>query len=577
MKEDYAHNTCKGTIDSEDSRVTYDENGRYFYGGGSRTSRGNSTCSKTFEYSCVPSKTSGANRPIASAGGGYVAGDGFGTINIEGIDSDTLSGLRGYLVWTNIAPTKHDSWRPLDNNNEDTASVTTGMYFVSVITNDDVISYPTTVTIHVDDLSTTANISLRDTTGNQAYNVNTVSGSGEYGYKPLKNSQYTLLNNNLKKESVFANGFDLLTSAYEVTVEANKIAVYATLTSDDASYVDGYGPRTVSLNYGRNIILVKIKNNEGKERTYTFIVNRTDTRNNFNLITELTTSVGKLNFDRYVSDYRIEVPADTKTVDINAKIESLTGSFVKGYEPRTVELKEDITSAVLKTVSDADIVRSYLLTFVKKGSEVDDSIDASTYLSSLTIPGTEIKFDKDVTSYNVAVPYETENIEVFAYAESNNAVVDYIERFTLQPGPNNLELTVKNGPEPKIYNVFINRKEDTIGVTNSTKLATLTVQDYDLKFKPDIKDYTVKIRNEKTLLLTVTPESNRSEVYMYGNNDLTAYSTIRIKVIAEDGTEGMYSVDIVKALFNKDVERVAGGGAFIITKRIKHKKEYLAN
>ena len=136
-------------------------------------------------------------------------------------------------------------------------------------------------------------------------------------------------------------------------------------------------------------------------------------------------------------------------------------------------------------------------------------------------------------------------------------------------------------------NVFINRKEDTIGVTNSTKLVTLTVQDYDLKFKPDVKDYTVKIRNEKTLLLTATPESNRSEVYMYGNNDLTAYSTIRIKVIAEDGTEEMYSVDIVKALFNKDVERIAaiiivfiiivGGGAFIITKRIKHKKEYLAN
>ena len=33
-------------------------------------------------------------------------------------------------------------------------------------------------------------------------------------------------------------------------------------------------------------------------------------------------------------------------------------------------------------------------------------------------------------------------------------------------------------------NVFINRKEDTIGVTNSTKLATLTVKDYDLKFNP---------------------------------------------------------------------------------------------
>ena len=542
MKENYWNSTCK--TDS------------YYV---------KNTCSKEFEYRCVVS-----DRPIIAGGGGYVGPNHYGTIRIKGYDNNAKRGLRGYQIYTDLTPTVNSDWIPFANRNyEAEESATVGIYFATIMTVDNIMAYPTTISIHDDDLSTTANIEIRNAAGTHSFGLRGIKSDVTLGSNyDMKSSEYVLLNNKnaLKKDSVFANGFDLLTNGYEVDVEADQVAVYATLTSEDASYVDGYGPRTVTLNYGRNVILVKIQNKEGKERAYTFVVNRRDVRNNNNTISNITTSVGELTFDPYVSDYTIEVPKNTQTVDVNASLINFTTAFVKGYEPKTVTLSSDITTSEIKTISDAGIVRSYLLTFVKTGTEIEETIENSVNLSSLTITGANIRFDKNTTSYNIGVGYEVTNLEVNAYPESANATVTIPKHIPLQPGPNNLEIIVTNGPRKKVYNVFINRKEENLEVSSDAKLATLTVQDYNINFKPDVHDYNVRIKNEKTLLFTATPAHDRAEVYMYGNNDLTAYSTVRIKVIAEDGTESLYSVDIVKDLFDKDFEKTAAifGGIIIV-------------
>lgn len=74
---------------------------------------------------------------------------------------------------------------------------------------------------------------------------------------------------------------------------------------------------------------------------------------------------------------------------------------------------------------------------------------------------------------------------------------------------------------------------------------------------------------------------------MYGNNDLTAFSTVRIKVIAENGNEDLYSVDIIKDTFNKKLNTtliIVGsmillGGTIItiVLKKRKALKEYREN
>ena len=225
-----------------------------------------------------------------------------------------------------------------------------------------------------------------------------------------------------------------------------------------------------------------------------------------------------------------------------------------------------------------------MLTFVKKGTAATENIN-STYLSSLTIPGTEIMFNKQTESYNVSVEYEIDNVDVYAFAESSEAVVSVDGNHNLSVGSNRVEIIVTNGSISQVYSVYINRKEDSLGVSNNTKLDTLTIKDYDLFFDPDIYDYTVKIKREKTLLITATAASNRSQVYLEGNNDLTAFSIVKAKVIAENGEAGIYSIDIIKDLYNAEFETTAAiigliiivGAVILMTinKKRKSLKEYI--
>ena len=137
----------------------------------------------------------------------------------------------------------------------------------------------------------------------------------------------------------------------------------------------------------------------------------------------------------------------------------------------------------------------------------------------------------------------------------------------------------------KIYNLYIIRKEYGLDISNSTRLGMLSIKGYDINFDPNVLDYTVKIKREKTLMIAATPESNRADIYMYGNNDLTGFSTVRVKVIAENGLTQVYSIDIKKDAYNKKLEIiVASVGCLIIvisgiiiiaTRKKNKKKEYM--
>ena len=99
---------------------------------------------------------------------------------------------------------------------------------------------------------------------------------------------------------------------FKLEVSSPTVSVYATLTSTDSNYVAGYEPRTIDLEYGRNVALIKIVNSAGRERTYTFIINRIDDRNNSNLLKNIKLSRGKIDFDPYVTNYTVEISRFTK-------------------------------------------------------------------------------------------------------------------------------------------------------------------------------------------------------------------------------------------------------------------------
>lgn len=533
----------------------------------------NGTCHKTYLVSC-----SNGTRPAIEITASLL-NQGLGTITIKG--RKITNDVKSYYLDNSENPTVDSIWKDFaDSNAVAYEQKEAGLYYAWVKDDKGILSRPMFAIVHDADITNTLQtLSVKDA-NDVAVTLNSIEG--ENAYLDVMPSEYSLLSNRLKNDKTLA-GFDSLSMGYKIEVNSDKISVFATLTSSDASYVEGYEPRTVNLDYGENKILIKIKNKEGKVRTYTIIAIRTDDRVSNNLLTDLTVSKGKIEFDPYVTDYNIEVPKNTKKVSINGTLASDTSSFVEGNEPREIELTEDITTAVLEVISESGITRSYVLTFIKKGAEEETS--TSAYLDTLTIEGTALDFNKEIYEYSVTVPYEYSSVNVYAFPESDNAFATVEGDRGLKIGANNLKITVKNGKQTKTYTITVIRKEAGLEISNDVTLSSLTIKDYGIDFSPEKLDYTVKIKREKSLIITATPTSSRSEVYMYGNNSLTGFSTVRIKVVAENGATNIYSIDIQKDSYNKALEMTAviigsviilGTGIIIVVrKKNKKMKEYL--
>ena len=387
----------------------------------------------------------------------------------------------------------------------------------------------------------------------------------------MKSSNYVKLSNDLVSDSdVLADAFNPFDMEYKLEVDSPTISVYATLTSNDSSYVSGYEPRTVNLDYGLNTILIKIKNKEGKVRTYTILVTRTDDRTSDNTLKDININVGNINFDPNVTDYKIEIPESVKTVNVKALISNNKANYISGYEDGSVKIDGDSTVKLIKVKSETGSTRTYILTFIKKGT--DNIINKSLQLNDLVIPGINIPFEESVSNYSLSVDYEINKIDVKPMLKDSNSRFNIkIKRknetnyqdvsrdgISLDVGENFLEVEVTSiSGKKSYYRLTIIRKEYGLEVSNDVKLKDLKVLGYDIKFEPNKKDYTVKIKQEKSLVITAIPNNSRAEVFIRGNNELTGFSTVRINVVAENGEDEIYSIDIKKDVFNQVIEVVS--------------------
>lgn len=374
---------------------------------------------------------------------------------------------------------------------------------------------------------------------------------------------------------------------YELKVRSSKISLYATLPKG-SSFVEGYEPKeNQELEYGLNTIFIKVKDSQGRVRTYTVLVTREDDRSGVNLLSDLTVSGATFTFSPYKTEYTVKVPKGTTAVTINGSLSDPTALFVEGFQPREITLEDDATDALIKVQSASGAVRTYIIHIVKEGTTSNvpsPSTKGSNYLSSLTIAGVNFNFDKEVLDYNVSVTNEIESVNIYAFAEDRAATVNIYGGGSLKVGENTVTVTVTSTTgRSRTYTIKVIRKEDELGISSNTELATLNVGGYDIKFKPNKLDYELKIDKEKTLVIMATPKSDRSNVYIVGNEDLSTFSTLKISVVAEDGSTSVYSIDISKDAWNTRIEiiiaaiglAVAVGATVVIQVNRKKKKKAL--
>ena len=164
--------------------------------------------------------------------------------------------------------------------------------------------------------------------------------------------------------------------------------------------------------------------------------------------------------------------------------------------------------------------------------------------SSITLSDGEIDFKEDVFEYSVNVDVNIDFIDVKVVPIDANNKVEINGNTNVVNGSIIVIKVIGSDNSSTEYKINVIKEEKTVLSSNS-KLKSLKVDGYDLNFNSKVNNYTLYIdESVNELNIDYEAEDSKSTVLISGNNNLTEGSRVTVKVIAEDGTETDYSIDI---------------------------------
>lgn len=210
------------------------------------------------------------------------------------------------------------------------------------------------------------------------------------------------------------------------------------------------------------------------------------------------------------------------------KTTTTTTTTKKPYRPNTT--KPNVTTS--KTTTSTTTTTSTLK-------------DSNSYLKELTLKGTDFIFSRDVETYNLKINKDITNIEVTAKPESEKATVK-IENNENIDIDKPILITVKAEDDTsRVYRIILSYADEK---DNNNNLSKIEIQGYNIEFKPDVTEYTLKInKSDKTLDMIVETESDSSTYEIKNNTNLKNKSKVVITVTAENGDTKDYTITIKKS------------------------------
>ena len=378
----------------------------------------------------------------------------------------------------------------------------------------------------------------------------TTPSSGGSGSTTTQTGNAKLSSLSISTGSLTPN-FSSNTYTYSATTSESSVRIDASLMSSSASFVTGYGPRSVNLNYGTNNIQIKAMDGNTPS-TYTIKIKRTDGRSSVNTLSSLSVSKGSLSpaFNEYTTTYNVNVASDVDSVDISAAVKDGKSSFLENYGPRSVVVNAGTTRTTLKVKSETGNIRTYTLIFNKEGSS-EAQTPVTSYnplLSSLEVSEGKIEFDPNTFDYNLSVAYDVTNIAVKAFAQNpDDEVVVTGGDNLLSDELNEIDVVVtsKDKTVSNTYTIYVTRKEEDLPVSSNSLLQDLQIDGYKIKFDAKTNEYSITLAEGATQLsITAVPSDSTSIITIEGNENLTAGSQVKIRVTAEDGSYTDYFVKI---------------------------------
>lgn len=363
------------------------------------------------------------------------------------------------------------------------------------------------------------------------------------------------------------------TKTYSVNVGTNvsSISIDASAASG-SSFVSGFGPRSVNLDYGNNKVVVKVKNSAGKVVAYTINVNREDGRSTVNSLATLTLSAGTLDpeFNPGVNTYTATVTNDVEEVMVDATLVDAKSSFVDGFGPGSRKLELGTNNVYVKVNNEKGETNVYSITVIREDlpSECTTNTKEMALLKginlSVDIPGITLEqiedFDPQTKVYNVKVPYGVTSLTVEAFTEKEEDTYDVVgaEDFEVNISKE-VTVTVKSKMCPNYtnnYTLNITRQPEVTEDTNP-ELQDLKIKGHDdFEFEPNKTDYDIILdKGEDELEFEYFPVSgDKTTCEAQGNEDLKLRSEVKIICTAEDKeTSVQYTITV------KDIKKGMSG------------------
>ncbi len=354
------------------------------------------------------------------------------------------------------------------------------------------------------------------------------------------------------------------TKSYKVSVAANVSSVNISASANNgSSFVSGYGPRTVQLNYGSNTVTVKVKNSANKTVSYKIVITRADNRSNVNTLSNLTVDKGTLTpaFSSNNTNYTVTVNNDVTKITVGATLTDSKSSFANGFGPQAYDLQLGTNQIYIKVVNEKGATNVYNITVIREETPTRCTTDVSSLalLKEINLAtdrqGVEIdqilSFDSRVFTYDeVKVPFAVTDLIVNAYVneEGDTVLVEGAEG--LEVGVvREVKITVTSKECTNFSNVYTLNviRQPQVEEGTVADLASLTIEGYDdIGFESNKLDYGITLHKGDTeLKITYTPVDPKAVCQEEGNKDLTQGSVIKITCTSEDENDTVtYSLSI---------------------------------
>ena len=350
---------------------------------------------------------------------------------------------------------------------------------------------------------------------------------------------------------------DNLDYTLKVPNTATKIDVKA-ITNNEKASVKIVG--NTDLKVGNNVVTVEVTAEDGSKKTYKINVTREEEKKNEPVL-DSDATLSKLNvggytlspaFNKNKFSYSITVPSNVNDLSVQAVASS---SKAKVTISGNSSLKTGMNHITITVTAENGNKNTYTVNVTKKASstntEKKEEVKKSNenYLESLTIGNGEIspKFDKNMSNYNVTVPYENSKLDL-TYTASDKAKVEVIGNKDLKVGettPVTIKVTAEDG-SVRIYT--LNVKRSPIKSDNDLKDIKVDGKKLDDNFDPDNLNYKLIVDgNTDSLDVEAIAKNPNAKVEITGNKDLKeGNNVVMVRVTDENGFTKSYQIDVEK-------------------------------